>query len=69
MLLVSRDETFETKLNYDDPLAKVENIPTVIIRKSDGDTIKDFIKTFPSLFSRINMLINFENVFKLYNYN
>ena len=29
MLLVSRDETFETKLNWDDALAKVENIPTI----------------------------------------
>ena len=62
MLLVSRDETFESKLNYDDSLSKVEDIPTAIIKKSDGDTIKDFIKASPNLFSRINMLIKFENV-------
>ena len=62
MLLVSRDDTFESKLNYDDSLSKVENIPTAIIRKVDGDLIKDFIKTNPSLFARINMLIKFESV-------
>ena len=62
MLLVSRDETFESKLNYDDSLSKVENIPTAIIRKVDGDSIKDFINSNPNLFSRINMLIKFEAV-------
>jgi len=63
MLLVSRDETFESKLNVDDSLSKIDSIPTAIIRRSDGESIKEFIKQYPSLFARINMLIKFESVF------
>ena len=62
MLLVSDDQTFKNYLNYDDVFGKVENLPTVIIRKSDGDIIKDFIRMNKDLYDSIHMLIGFNSV-------
>jgi hypothetical protein len=41
MLLVTRNEQLTDESNYDDSLAQVINIPTVIITKSLGDKIKE----------------------------
>ncbi len=65
MLLVTRDESFEDIYNYDDIMGKVEDIPTAVIRKSDGDTIKDYIKSNPNEVTNIHMLIKFKSVYSL----
>jgi len=72
MLLVSQDENYEIETNLEndnisDNLSaqKLPTIPTMIIKKSEGEIIKEFIKSYPSLFSMINLFIKFEYV----NYN
>jgi len=67
MLLVSIDETFEDINNYDDFMGKVEDIPTAVIRKSDGDIIKDFIKMQPDKYKLIHMVMKFKSVNKYFN--
>jgi hypothetical protein len=64
MLLVSRDDGFEANINKDDYYGKAEDIPTMIIKNSDGNKLKDFITKNPSLYSRINMLVKFESITK-----
>lgn len=62
MLLASRDESFEDDLNFDAPTGKVEHIPTLIIKKSDADILKDFITKNPDQYESVHMYIKFENV-------
>jgi hypothetical protein len=68
MLLVSDDETYGDLYNYDDILGKVEDIPTAIIRKSDGNIIKDFIKTKPEQYQSIHMVMKFASVIIINDY-
>lgn len=44
MILVSNDETFKYFDNVDDKLGERVDIPTVIVKKSTGDVLKDYIK-------------------------
>ncbi len=43
MLLVSNDRTFKDFRNIDDQLGNRVDIPTVIIRKDEGDEIRNFL--------------------------
>lgn len=47
MILVSNDETFKYFDNIDDKLGERVDIPTVIIKKSTGDLLKDYLKKNP----------------------
>lgn len=47
MLLISDDKSFKDHHNVDDKLGDRVNIATVILRKSEGDEIKNFIKNNP----------------------
>jgi len=62
MLLVMNEENFGDLYNYDDPMGKVEDIPTVIITKSSGDIIKDYITVRPQEKDNIHMVIKFGTV-------
>ena len=62
MLLVTNDEGFNEISNYDDTTSKVEDIPTAIIRKSDGDIIKDYIRMNPSNYKDVIMTMQFHSV-------
>lgn len=44
MILVSNDETYKYLENVDDKLGERVDIPTVIIKKSTGDLLKDYLK-------------------------
>merc|ERR1712151_461838 len=48
MILVSNDETFKWFDNVDDKLGERVDIPTVIIKKSTGELLKDYIKKNPN---------------------
>lgn len=68
MLLVSRDEGFEQELNYDDGTGKADDIPTIIIKKSDGDEIADYMQSNTAQAHLVTMLIKFEAVKIIYYY-
>ncbi len=67
MLLNTVDETFEDILNYDDIMGKVEDIPTAVVRKSDGNTIKDFIRLNLEKGKKIKFVMKFISVTKTFN--
>lgn len=48
MILVSNDETFKYFDNVDDKLGERVDIPTVIVKKSTGDLLKDYIVKNPN---------------------
>jgi FlaA1/EpsC-like NDP-sugar epimerase len=48
MILVSNDESYKYFDNVDDKLGERVDIPTVIIKKSTGDLLKDYIKKNPN---------------------
>lgn len=48
MILVSDDETFKYFDNVDDKLGERVDIPTVILKKSTGELLKDYIKKNPN---------------------
>lgn len=60
MLLVSDDETFKTSDNVDDQLGNRVDIPTVIIKKSDGQSIKRYLNDKPG--AKVVMAIKFMSV-------
>ena len=45
MLLVSNDRTFKDRQNVDDQLGTRVDIPTIILKKDEGEEIKSFINT------------------------
>ncbi len=47
MLLVSDDESFHDELNVDDKLGERIDIPTIIITKGNGHSIKRYIENNP----------------------
>jgi hypothetical protein len=48
MILVSDDETYKYLDNVDDKLGERVDIPTVIIKKSTGDLLKNYLKKNPN---------------------
>jgi hypothetical protein len=60
MLLVSNDETFHHEMNVDDKLGERIDIPTVILKKSDGETIKRYISNNPH--QKVMMSVKFVSV-------
>jgi len=62
MLLVTQDVFFDEINNYDDSMGKVEDIPTAIIRKADGEIIKEFIRNNPMQYQNVHMVMKFKSV-------
>jgi len=60
MILVSNDESFKIYDNVDDKLGEKVDIPTVIIKKSTGDILKDYIKKNKQ--SKITLSVKFSGV-------
>jgi predicted DNA binding protein len=60
MLLVSDDETFHHDMNIDDQLGERIDIPTVILKKSDGQAIIDYLKK--NELTKVTMSIKFVSV-------
>ena len=60
MILVSNDETFKYFDNVDDKLGERVDIPTIIVNKSTGDLLKDYIKKNKE--SKITMSVKFTGV-------
>lgn len=58
MILVSDNESFNSEFNRDDQSGEKLDIPTVIIKSSDGQIIKDYVKENPNV--DISMTIFFE---------
>lgn len=60
MILVSNDETYRYFDNVDDKLGERVDIPSIIIKKSTGEILKDYIKKNKQ--SKITMSIKFTGV-------
>ena len=60
MILVSNDETFKYFDNVDDKLGERVDIPTIIVKKSTGDILKEYIKKNKQ--SKITMSVKFTGV-------
>lgn len=60
MILVSDDETYKPLENVDDKLGERVDIPTVIIKKSTGDILKDYIKKNSQ--SKVTISVKFTGV-------
>jgi hypothetical protein len=60
MLLISSDHSFQGNNNIDDQRGARVTIPTIIIKKEDGDMILDYIKK--NEFTKITMSIKFKNI-------
>jgi hypothetical protein len=60
MLLVSSDRTFQERKNIDDQLGSRVDIPTVIIRKDEGDEIRTYMSLNAS--EKVVMSIKFSGM-------
>ena len=61
MLLVSNDESFKESKNVDDQLGDRVDIPTIIIKKQEGDELRNFMS---SSNEKVVMSIKFSGVKK-----
>lgn len=57
MILVSDDKSFKNYKNVDDKIGDRVDIATVIIRKDEGNEIKDYIQNHP--YEKVVMSIKF----------
>jgi hypothetical protein len=60
VVLISDSENFHHEENKDDKLGERIDIPTVIIRKSDGETITDYMKK--NTIRKVTMSVKFVSV-------
>jgi hypothetical protein len=60
MIIVSDDETFHDEMNVDDKLGERIDIPTIIITKSNGDTIKKYIEKNPE--AKVTVSVKFVTI-------
>ncbi len=60
MILVSNDETFKNFDNVDDKLGERVDIPTVIVKKSTGEILKNYIKQNKQ--TKVTMSVKFSGV-------
>ena len=60
MILVSDDDSFKDSLNSEDKLGERVEITTIIIKKKDGDIIKDYFRQNPN--NDVSMSVKFNSI-------